>query len=63
MDRLRAYLYWGEDESKEWGMQVLALYIDQLDKQYMMKVGQGAETKQEAVEIEKWLDELENNYD
>ena len=57
MDRLRAYLYWNEDVSKEWGMQLLTLHYDKLDKQYMMEVGKGAETIEESKEITKWIDE------
>ena len=57
MDRLRAYLYWNEDVSKEWGMQLLTLHYDKLDKQYMMEVGKGAETIEESKEIIKWIDE------
>jgi len=59
MDRLRAYLYWDEDVSKEWGMQILTLYFDKLDKQYMMEVGKGAEVIEESKEIAKWIDECQ----
>lgn len=58
MDRLRAYLYWNEDFSKEWGMQILALHFNKLDIKYMMEIGKGAETEVESVEIAKWFDEL-----
>ena len=57
MDRLRAYLYWDEDVSKEWGMQILTLYFGKLDKQYMLKVGKGAESIEESKEISNWIDE------
>lgn len=59
MDRLRAYLYWEEDISKEWGMQMLALHKNKLDIQYMKTVGKGAETEDESIELMKWFDELE----
>ena len=59
MDRLRAYLYWDEDVSKEWGMQILTLYFDKLDKQYMMEVGKGADVIEESKEIAKWIDECQ----
>jgi hypothetical protein len=59
MDRLRAYLYWGEGYSKEWGMQMLALYYYQVDKAYMAKVGQGSETEEESNQVTKWLNEIE----
>ncbi len=58
MDRLRAYLYWNEDFSKEWGMQILALHFDKLDRKYMVEIGKGAETEEESAEIIKWFDEL-----
>lgn len=59
MDRLRAYLYWGESDSKEWGKKILYRYIEDIDKNYLKTVGQGAETGEEAEEIKKWLSELE----
>jgi hypothetical protein len=59
MDRLRAYLYWGEVFSKEWGMQILVLYYNQIDKTYMIKVGKGAETEEESEQIMKWFNEVE----
>jgi len=59
MDRLRAYLYWDEDISKEWGMQILTLHFDKLDMQYMMEVGKGAEVIEESKEITKWIDECQ----
>ena len=58
MDRLRAYLHWNEDFSKELGMQILALHIDKVDKKYMIEIGQGAETEEESIEIIKWFDEI-----
>lgn len=63
MDRLRAYLYWGEGFSKEWGMQILALYYKQIDKTYMIKVGKGAETEEESEQIMKWFNEVEGLLD
>jgi hypothetical protein len=63
MDRLRAFLYWGEGYSREWGMQILALYYYQVDKAYMVKVGQGSETEEESKQITKWLNEIENLLD
>lgn len=58
MDRLRAFLYWNEDESKEWGMKILFRFLNEIDLDYMMKVGKGAETKQEVDELKKWIIEL-----
>lgn len=58
MDRLRAYLYWKEDISKEWGMQALALHKNNLDFTYMKTVGKGADTENESQEIAKWFDEI-----
>jgi hypothetical protein len=58
MDRLRAYLYWKEDISKEWGMQMLAIHEKSLDIKYMKTVGKGAETEQESQEIAKWYSEI-----
>lgn len=58
MDRLRAYLYWGEHESKEWGMRLLFRYIDKIDQCYLKTVCKGAENKQESNEISKWITEL-----
>jgi hypothetical protein len=58
MDRLRAYLYWKEDISKEWGMQALALHKNKLDFTYMKTVGKGADTENESQEIAKWFDEI-----
>lgn len=63
MDRLRAYLYWREGYSKEWGMQILALYYNQLDKAYMAKVGKGSETEEESKQINKWFKEIESLLD
>jgi hypothetical protein len=63
MDRLRAYLYWGEGYSKEWGMQILALYYRQIDKEYMIKVGQGSETEKESEQVAKWFKEIESLID
>ncbi len=60
MDRLRAYLYWGEDDSKEWGMQMLAIHYNKLDQQYMKEIGKGAENEQETAELIKWFEELGN---
>jgi hypothetical protein len=58
MDRLRAYLYWKEDISKEWGMHMLAIHEKSLDIKYMKTVGKGAETEQESQEIAKWYSEI-----
>jgi len=58
MDRLRAYLYWNEYESKQWGMILLARYLDTIDINYMKEVGRGAERIQEVDELEQWLYEL-----
>ncbi len=60
MDRLRAYLHWEEDDSKEWGMQLLALHYDKLDQNYIIEIGKGPENEQEATEIIRWLEELKN---
>ncbi len=59
MDRLRASIYWGESESKIWGMKMLSDYYDTLDLDYMKTVGKGAETEKEKEELEKWISELE----
>ncbi|UNC93533.1 DUF6036 family nucleotidyltransferase [Candidatus Contubernalis alkaliaceticus] len=59
MDRLRAFLYWNEHESKEWGMKVLFRFFDKIDLDYMMNIGGGAETKLEVDELNKWLTELD----
>ncbi len=59
MDRLRAYLYWGESDSKEWGKKILYRYLQDIDMDYLKTVGQGAETGEEADEIVAWLSELD----
>ena len=58
MDRLRASLYWGESESKQWAMKLIASYYQQLDLSYMQTVGQGAENNQEMKELQLWIDQL-----
>jgi len=60
MDRLRAYLHWGDDDSKEWGMQMLAIHYDKLDQQYMKEIGKGSENEQETAELIKWFEELKS---
>lgn len=59
MDRLRAKIYWKDIESKRWGMYILAQYFEQLDIEYMLALGKGAETELEIEELETWIKELE----
>jgi hypothetical protein len=60
MDRLRAKLYWKDDDSKRWGMYILAHFHDSLDLEYMLTLGRGAENFNEVNELKEWLRDLEN---
>ncbi len=60
MDRLRASLYWGDSESKKWGMYILAENYGDIDLDYMRTLNEGAENEHEVQEIEKWIRELDS---
>lgn len=58
MDRLRAYIYWKEEDSKIWGLKILSRYLDSLNFEYLQKVGSGSENQEESIEIQKWIQEV-----